>query len=274
MRIEPRKTIADVPMLRVRNLLQWLRDYRVDATATDIGQQLDLERSQADTLIAELLQRRLLAPSERDQRRQEPHYKLTSHGSRIAAANASKPLKRATAERILKEFQARIEVVNQDTYYLYRVSRVVLFGSFLSDVPTLSDVDLIVHLEPKASDSKLHMESCIKRNHEFLQRGWCVGYETLWVFYETLAKREVLVALRNRSAYLSLHSFLDEVLIQGQPHRVIYGPEEYVIPTFVRECYGFDDDLDLEGQVEFADERATLDESEIDRIRRPEVSHR
>jgi predicted nucleotidyltransferase len=53
----------------------------------------------------------------------------------------------------LAEFLERVRRVNGDEYFLAKVTKVVLFGSFLRDgVDRLSDVDVAVQLEPKQRD--------------------------------------------------------------------------------------------------------------------------
>lgn len=75
-----------------------------------------------------------------------PWYELTDEGTRFAQASAAAPLRRATAERKLREFIARVEQVNQSDEYAYRVTRVVLFGSCLTDAERVNDIDLAVEL--------------------------------------------------------------------------------------------------------------------------------
>src|SRR6266550_1979535 len=62
-----------------------------------------------------------------------PWYELTDEGMRFAQATAAGPLSRATAERKLREFMARVEQVNESDEFAFRVVRVVLFGSYLTD---------------------------------------------------------------------------------------------------------------------------------------------
>lgn len=70
-------------------------------------------------------------------------WEVTQAGRTLAAATAAKRVTRATAEDALQQFLDRVERVNQDPYFLGRVTKVVLFGSMLkAEIDRLSDVDL------------------------------------------------------------------------------------------------------------------------------------
>ena len=71
----------------------------------------------------------------------------------MSSATAAKPVTRATAEKALREFLARVERVNRDARILGRVNRVVLLGSRLrEDADRLSDLDLAVEVLPRTAD--------------------------------------------------------------------------------------------------------------------------
>ena len=71
---------------------------------------------------------------------------------RLAYASAAKPIHRKTADRLLSEFMERVHAVSATPEYLFWVSEAILFGSMLSDVKRLGDVDVAVTLESKARD--------------------------------------------------------------------------------------------------------------------------
>src|SRR5207245_320136 len=83
----------------------------------------------------------------------EEVWNLTQAGITLSAATAAAPVTRATAERALAQFLDRVRRVDQDPYFLAKVTRLVLFGSMLRpEVQRLSDVDLAVELSPKEAD--------------------------------------------------------------------------------------------------------------------------
>jgi predicted nucleotidyltransferase len=73
----------------------------------------------------------------------------TPEGNTLARASAAKKYTRATADRNYKEFLGRVEEVNKDDKFLFQVTKVAVFGSYLSDDPTVSDIDIFVWLDRK-----------------------------------------------------------------------------------------------------------------------------
>jgi predicted nucleotidyltransferase len=220
MRIDPHENILGFGMIRIRELLRRVRNWMF-FTISDVATVMETGEEEAVALIQELEHRGFITRDTHSYRT-EPGWVLTQDGFQFANAGARKPIKRATADRLLSEFLARIELINSDDHFLYKVSKVVLFGSYLRDVPTVGDIDLIVHLHPKDIDPKRHKTKCIARNQQLSSQGKRISLETMYIFYEKPLMREVFVKLRQRSAYLSLHMPLDEYVIRDSPHRVIF----------------------------------------------------
>ena len=61
---------------------------------------------------------------------------------------------------MLAQLQLRAAWVDADPEYLYGVSRLMVFGSYLSDKPKLGDIDIAVQLGPKCRDPKEHWALC------------------------------------------------------------------------------------------------------------------
>ena len=113
---------------------------------------------------------------------------------------------------------ARVEKFNSDPHYLYRVQRVVLFGSMLSTQANVSDIDVAVELQPKHATPEEYLAAIRARVEVTLRRldgmSWLRG-EIRWY-------------LKSRSRGLSLHSTDDPVLEQCES-QVIYeyrGPKK------------------------------------------------
>lgn len=110
-------------------------------------------------------------------------------------------LTRATAARHLTAFLARVRAVNADSYYLYRVRRVRLFGSMLTDAPTVGDIDLAVELVPRQT-GPAHTEAEWQRRRDHVAAGHRFANaiaEAAWPM------EEVLRVLKARTPRLSLH---------------------------------------------------------------------
>src|SRR3989442_8988969 len=84
--------------------------------------------------------------------RREVLYTRTLAGSTFAQASAARPLQRATADRKLAEFLDRARQVNGDDHYLYRVKKVLVFGSYLTQADRIGDIDVAVELAPRWQD--------------------------------------------------------------------------------------------------------------------------
>lgn len=141
---------------------------------------------------------------------------------RFAQATAAAPLRRVTAERKLREFMARVEQVNRSEEFAYRVKRVVLFGSYLTDAERVNDIDLAVELVPRWDGFNVGIQ--YHKEQERLRLAPRHGTRNA-LAVEQWPWREVLLFLKARSRAFSLHDMRDPILY-GIPRRVLYPPEE------------------------------------------------
>src|SRR2546426_5891106 len=140
MRIDPKGTVADWPALLVRRTLRRLR-MRLHWTLGELESAASVAAGEGPALIKALLSQGLIEAAGRDV------WKITQAGQTLSSATAAERVKRATAEKALQQFLCRVEQVNNDPYFLGKVTRVVLFGSMLKpEVERLSDVDVAVEL--------------------------------------------------------------------------------------------------------------------------------
>ena len=148
-------------------------------------------------------------------------------GTNLVISHAAKPVTRATAEKALREFLARVERVNHDARFLGRVNRVVLFGSILrEDVDRLSDLDLAVEVLPKIADRE-RLEARNLRRIESLARAGHVFRDIFDIHLHW--RREVFRFLKSRSRVISLADYTAEKsFIMNVPHRMLLGNEETV----------------------------------------------
>jgi predicted nucleotidyltransferase len=185
MRIDPDGTIGGHPTLSVRKLMQRLRD-RIDWDAPTVEQFAAVSPREARALIKALESEGLV---KRNRGANGRAWSITQRGQSFGSATAAKPISRQTAERTLAAFLERVRQVNGNDYFLAKVTKVVLFGSFLrDDVDRLSDVDVAVQLEPKQPDVELAWVLNEQRVAEltskgqlfanFLERDWCWYRET------------------------------------------------------------------------------------------------
>ena len=142
-------------------------------------------------------------------------YEVTPTGRRLALASATKPMSRTNAERMLMEFLARVESVNASPDYMYSVKQVQVFGSYLTSVLSLNDIDLVVELQPRLDDwdqqQAAEHEHTRRSDRYFSNRVEAMGWP----------RQEVLGLLKARSHQISLHE-PDDGILQTVTKRVIF----------------------------------------------------
>jgi predicted nucleotidyltransferase len=222
MRLDPKGTIRGYPTLLVRQTLRRLRgDFVWGEAALEKAAKLTpgTGRALAKALEAE----GLIEASRHD------GWTVTQAGDTLAVATAAKPVSRHTAERALAQFLERVARVNEDPYFLARVTRVALYGSLLRpEVKRLSDVDLAVQLVAKETDSERLREANAERVEQLAMLGKCFGSfleEQFCWFLETFR------FLKGRSRVISLADYnVEKRLVLGVPHRMLLGEPEELPP--------------------------------------------
>jgi hypothetical protein len=190
-------TIGGQPMLVIRKFLRqagnatWAVSY--------VRRFFDIGDDEAKELVAGLARKRYIKKAETLVG--GSWWEVAAAGKRIAAAGGTKRIRRAVADRMVSSLLQRVEDVNADDYYLYRVSRITGFGSYVEGEPTIDDIDVEITLEPKEADTEKHHHALEARAAEerskgrkFLTHAEALGWGEL----------EVLLDLKSRSRYLSL----------------------------------------------------------------------
>lgn len=205
MNIDPNSTIAGKAALEVRELLR--RGFGNGITWWDD------DPSERKALLDRLASDGLLTLGVVDLPNHNVRYELTDAGRTLAKASARKPFKRATAQRALDGFLARVEEVNADELCTSRVTRVVLIGSMLDPArERVSDVDLLVRLERKRDLTHEELTAATMR----------------WTYNqrpgpgETLVNEEILWRLQAGSPVLSVMPNHDDEWWKRTPYRVIW----------------------------------------------------
>jgi hypothetical protein len=210
--IKPEDKIGGVEAKRVRDALLKLGHSREWAPA-ELAGALGVSPEISDRVFTELTALGYLEAGE-----QEPSLKrVSSPGLRLLRASAAKPLKRSTADDAVEGLRRRAQEINDNPMYAWRVRRVLLFGSYLTEKERLGDLDVAVEMSPRFSDEKL--------NREKFQERFRFGQSTRTFKHEAdrygFPQNEVLSFLRARSRTISLTEVGDESLRRG-PVRVAY----------------------------------------------------
>lgn len=140
-------------------------------------------------------------------------WQTTAKGSALCMASAAPPITRARAEQMLQGLLDRVQQIIRDPQYLLRVTRLAVFGSYLSDATLLGDLDVLIELTRRIADADEHM----RRSHEYSSEAARAGrrfsdHPDFLVWPET----EIKQILRARQR-ISLHDWsqVDVLLSSG-----------------------------------------------------------
>ena len=214
MQINKDDELAGFPILEVRKLLKRADD---SLTVEYAAYCLKCPKSSAAQLIVVLNQDGYLEPDGES-------WLVSVKGAALAHASAAKPLLRSTAQKRLEEFLQRVLIIRDSDAYLCKVSKCVLFGSMLSMVPTVNDIDLGITVVRKTQNYD-EFERARKLRIEQLEAGGKV-FSSYWdeMF---LPEHEVMLFLKNRSRAIALVDYeQNKQVIEAGPHRLLYSDNE------------------------------------------------
>jgi len=219
MRIRSNDLVVGFPAKQIRKLLRQNAEF---LSVEDVTKVLGLTGESALQLLENLEQKGFI---EKNTFVPDPdkNWKHTIKGGALSKALFSAPVFRENAEKALVEFMDRVQEVNENGRFLFRVRKVVLFGSFLTGSATIGDLDVAIELVPKEADARKHSELILARANEAALNG-----RMFRNFIERLdfAAQEVRSFLKSRSRIIQLTDCKDGVLKIAE-HRVIYeGPEQ------------------------------------------------
>ena len=214
MYIDPKSMIVGCSALKIRDLMRKIGDRSVPLD--DISYYLKINKEASREVTLKLLDDGYIEIDEKYSSK-KTYYKTTLKGNSLSLASAAKPLTRKTAERKLSEFMSRVKNVNSQESYLYKVSKVLIFGSYLSEKDRINDIDIAVEVLPK-----FESEEQQNRNQNFTDEAMDNG-KRFSSFIDQLfyPEMEVLKYLKSRSRAISLHRTSDAILDQVE-QKVIY----------------------------------------------------
>jgi hypothetical protein len=227
MRITKEEVVAGHPVLRVRGFLRRFDSGFFMHSAVETFMQL--KPRQATKFINDMVALELIEPTEPFEK--EAAFQVATRGLALANAKAAKPIYRGTGERVLSEFIDRANAVNASKEYAFGIRSAVLFGSMLSCVDRLGDVDVAIDLQPRISDTTQLRQLCDHRRHLAREQGRTFTTATSWALWP---RNEVLLQLKARSRSLSLHGFDQFEGMESFCYRVLIGDSNLIaaqIPT-------------------------------------------
>jgi hypothetical protein len=229
MQIKSDQLIAGYSAFRVRHLLRHIRIYDA-VTGFFPAEILGISETRARALSSRLEKLgfiRKVAPEKNKKlngkRRRAYWFEATELGASLAMASGAPRITRSTANRVVDEFLSRVSQANQDSRYLYRITAVLVWGSYLSERENLGDVDFAIELTPRSTDdgwfTKMYREK-ISEAYAQGRRFRNLTEEYLW------PRTEVWMFLRNRSRSISIHELQELVdLAHSKPmrYRILVG---------------------------------------------------
>lgn len=134
---------------------------------------------------------------------------LTILGNLVTKAIPS--ISRAKADKFLESFMLRVKEINKNSKYLYRVSRIELFGSYITDAELVNDIDIGYQLVRKGTNKDKWREK--DRQRVRIAKNAGVNFNS---FIDELfhTKRIVQKYLKSRSPYISLHDIDDDGIFE------------------------------------------------------------
>ncbi len=224
MRIRPDDVIAGFPAKQIRKLL---RQSMLSLSVDEATKVLGLNERSTLKLLNDLekqgfIEKNAFAPDPKK------NWKNTVKGGALSKALFSAPVSRRAAEKKLSEFMDRVREVNEAGRFLYRVRKVVLFGSFLAESSTVGDLDIAIELVPKEPDSRRHSELILAHANAADLNG--KRFQN-FVHKLDFAAQEVRSYLKGRSRIIQLTDCGDGVLKIAKSRILYESPEKNPVVT-------------------------------------------
>jgi predicted nucleotidyltransferase len=145
-------------------------------------------------------------------------WSATSKAKQLFDNAPKRNIKRTVAQKKLDLFLERIKLLNNDAYYLWRVKRAAVFGSYLGDKTLLGDLDVAIELAPRHSDIDIHNQLSEARRRRAYIQGQKFPNISLELLHPVL---ECYSFLKAGSAKLNITELTD-IEEMKFPFRIIY----------------------------------------------------
>jgi predicted nucleotidyltransferase len=148
-------------------------------------------------------------------------YGLTGKGGQLASASFAAPIRRAVGEHLLAGVLDRARDAGAQEAFVFRVTKIALFGSMLGTTPLVSDVDLALQLAPRFDGDQFTLlnQQRIDLAEQSGKRFRSMIESVVW------PRLEVSEYLRGGSRYVSIHSFMELELLKCPFHIVFESPQ-------------------------------------------------
>ena len=225
MRITKGEKLNDIPLVKIRDFFRKIRE--TGFTKIYLGYHFSLKTRETNTLIKELFRNNYIENVIQDEsaffKYRNSEFKLTEKGHTLCVANASHAINKEKADKIFKEFMQRVDEINTNDYYLCKVNKIILFGSYLnSENTSFGDIDFALELKRKINDYNEYDKIRKNRILELKQKGKHFNDFMAELNYP---EREVMLKLKNKCQYISLHYIeAEKEILENTENRQIYPP--------------------------------------------------
>jgi|HubBroStandDraft_4_1064222.scaffolds.fasta_scaffold42434_2 hypothetical protein len=229
MRIQKGESTARLDNVKLREYFRKYGHRKIDDTS--LAKTFLLSRKKAEERIGDLVSLGLICRSDLQADKAIVCYETTIQGNAFGMAKAGKPVSRESTEKVLREFLERVNAVNERRDLAHRVESVIVFGSYLSEVSRLNDLDLSVELVGNGTDDasqQVLREASFNRARASGRQFRNAVDQIFW------PRMEVLSFLKNRSRTIS---FCEWDSLKDMPklrYAVLLGDKSR-IATFIRD---------------------------------------
>jgi hypothetical protein len=147
----------------------------------------------------------------------EAKFQVSPLGTRLAAKRLLPPIPRAKADKMVADMLTRARNINDSAKLLCRISKIIVFGSFVTDAEDLGDIDVSVEIERKHVEGMRWIDAAVARAKASGRQ----LDETQMLDYP---RREVMRLLKDRNRYIQ---FCSPTVLEDfdTPKRVIFSDE-------------------------------------------------
>lgn len=202
MTISQTDYIGDVPIISIRNFFKKVRNRNAIFAFDEFMVSLHLGNADTADCISELIAKGFIELS-------NERYKLTLKGNALSIARCTNRINKEKADKIFSDLIQRVHEINNDDTYLHKVSKLFLFGSYSdSSNEDFGDIDIAFKLSKKIRNPDEFIKANDKLVETALKKGkWFSSHLDKQFYSEHL----VLLKLKNRNRYISLHPLEDGI---------------------------------------------------------------
>ncbi len=224
MQINSKEILLGQPILKIREVVRQAMKGRLwgkskEEVPAKVAKVIKQSEAVAKQLIKELIEDDYLILNEENFGEYfQYELKETEKGRRFGIANASKPISRQKATKLLNELIERAKSINENGELIYFVESIKVFGSYLSDKDTLGDLDVGVKLsrKHKPGDFTKHNQ---KRIALAKANGRQFSNSTEQLHWP---HREVMLMLKGKQRGLSLHDEDEDEVFKIIETKLVY----------------------------------------------------